>query len=159
MKHAGISSNAHEDEEKPSFGGSLDHLIASPSPSRRSSRIQKRPFTSNSERATFKETTALLATAQDASQVLHTTGTPEGKVSMPSLASWAIKSEDVEDTLNPVPCEYPSPSTSRNGTPASRKKRKRYDEKQFEGMKGIPDRIAPNLDSASSTTPTIHSYC
>lgn len=158
MRYAGPANDAHEDEEKPSFGGSLDHLIASPSSSRRSGRIiQKRQFTNNSGHASSKETIASVAIAQDGSQVLRVTGSPEGKVSMPSFTSGTIKNEDLEDTFDsPVPLESPSLSSSPTGTPGSRKKRKMYDEKQFESMKGIPDRIAPDLDSKFRHSPPVH---
>ena len=138
-------ANAIDDEEKPSFGGRLDHLIASPSPSRQARRLKERqsPSSGNASRAVEIEINEeSLEASNDACQ----SSLNRKRKSRASVATPAVKKEDKSEDSTPSP-ETGCIREESNTPSRSSKKRKVYDEKQFEGMKGLPDRIAPGLDS------------
>lgn len=137
-----------EGDRKPSFGTSLERFRAgptSPSPSRCSPRLRSKR---GSDTLTVK--TSIKCEPDDIS-----TGSSRTHVAT------AVKQERQSDLLSNLKTEIDGPFESVDSqqsnspsshpiaphTPRSAKKRKVYDEKQFEGMKGIPDRIDYDLDS------------
>lgn len=154
-RHASIfmTSTEHiacesEDEKKPSFHGSLDHFIARPSPTRQSRRLSERR-TPEKRKATSTVKTGSTETSYyahlDISAVQCSSSSTlesNARVRVASSSQEVKKEEVINDDFNVVGLADVVPTT-----PRSSKKRKVYDEKQFEGMKGIPDRIAPDLDS------------
>lgn len=146
-----------EGEHKPTFGASLERFRAgrgspSPSPSRYSRRLNpKRGGHGISNEGLVKSEPAddvgLTVTPGGASAA----ATPikkEGDGVMSSAlkleADNAIGYDQLQSYSNTT-----SPSAASRKPIRSAKKRKVHDEKQFEGMKGVPDRIDHDLDSRS----------
>lgn len=145
-------NDSDDDGQKPSFGTSLDHLKArpsQPSQSRQSRRLKsKRSSSEANNDISIKLEEVEQACLRRNSHQGDEESTPARVTSSSVAALSKVKAENGRDHV-----EYPrdrSPTLSKVGnTPKSNKKRKVYDEKQFEGMKGIPDRIDYDLDGES----------
>lgn len=138
-----------EDEKKPSFQGSLDHLIARPSPTRQSRRLSERR-TPEKRKATSAVKTEAIETSFDAGLDVIA-GQSRSTFKSKAQIRVASSPRKVKREENTDPDFDVGSLAGVSSTPGSGKKRKVYDEKQFEGMKGIPDRIAPDLDSKQTS--------
>lgn len=140
-----------KEDNKATFGTSLERFRAGPTstPSRYSHRLNRK-----------RSIDAAIDATHVKKEVLDTTDTPtwlddglgpEIRVKKEESLSVASpgKPEGMQGLLH-QPALSPDTSSSPLGTfrkPETPKRRKVYDDKQFEAMKGIPDRIGYDLDS------------